>query len=250
MRERHGFTLIELLVVIAIISILAGILFPVYSRAREQARKVECQSNMKQVAMAFIMYCNDYDDRLPSSALPESDDLTFRTRRGYLPPPASLGGAAYQPKTWPELLYSYLRNGEVVYCPSDGEKPSRSQAANDAQTTAGLAVSYVIKKAVNDAWITPGISAKRTGDYAYPSDQVIFYERRGWHWGEAGQGDMSVQPKAEVSMNAAFMDAHVRSARLPNPLNGEPDYYNMNGETNEVAEGGAVDPRTYMDVLN
>ena len=55
MRKR-GFTLIELLVVIAIIAILAAILFPVFSRAREQARKATCQSNLKQISNALMMY--------------------------------------------------------------------------------------------------------------------------------------------------------------------------------------------------
>ena len=55
-REKRGFTLIELLVVIAIIAILAAILFPVFSRAREQARKAVCVSNMRQIGMALMMY--------------------------------------------------------------------------------------------------------------------------------------------------------------------------------------------------
>lgn len=60
-RLRSGFTLIELLVVIAIIAILAAILFPVFARAREAARKTSCTSNMKQIATAMLMYAQDYD---------------------------------------------------------------------------------------------------------------------------------------------------------------------------------------------
>jgi prepilin-type N-terminal cleavage/methylation domain-containing protein len=60
--KRSGFTLIELLVVIAIIAILAAILFPVFGRAREQARKATCQSNMKQLGLAFAMYLQDWDE--------------------------------------------------------------------------------------------------------------------------------------------------------------------------------------------
>ncbi|MEO6907137.1 MAG: DUF1559 domain-containing protein, partial [Abditibacteriaceae bacterium] len=56
-----GFTLIELLVVIAIIAILAAILFPVFARARENARRASCQSNLKQIALGIIMYNQDYD---------------------------------------------------------------------------------------------------------------------------------------------------------------------------------------------
>jgi len=63
--KKFGFTLIELLVVIAIIAILAAILFPVFSRAREQARKSACLSNLKQIGNALLMYTQDWDERLP-----------------------------------------------------------------------------------------------------------------------------------------------------------------------------------------
>ncbi|MCX7597678.1 MAG: DUF1559 domain-containing protein, partial [Armatimonadetes bacterium] len=62
---KKGFTLIELLVVIAIIAILAAILFPVFARAREKARQASCTSNLKQIAMAHLMYAQDYDEMLP-----------------------------------------------------------------------------------------------------------------------------------------------------------------------------------------
>jgi prepilin-type N-terminal cleavage/methylation domain-containing protein/prepilin-type processing-associated H-X9-DG protein len=65
MEARKGFTLIELLVVIAIIAILAAILFPVFARAREQARKASCASNLKQIDTGFLMYVQDYDEQYP-----------------------------------------------------------------------------------------------------------------------------------------------------------------------------------------
>ena len=64
--RRIAFTLIELLVVIAIIAILAAILFPVFARARENARRAGCQSNLKQIALGFLQYAQDYDERLPN----------------------------------------------------------------------------------------------------------------------------------------------------------------------------------------
>jgi prepilin-type N-terminal cleavage/methylation domain-containing protein len=64
-RCRRAFTLIELLVVIAIIAILAAILFPVFARARKQARKATCASNMKQIGLSVLMYAQDYDERFP-----------------------------------------------------------------------------------------------------------------------------------------------------------------------------------------
>jgi prepilin-type N-terminal cleavage/methylation domain-containing protein/prepilin-type processing-associated H-X9-DG protein len=65
-RHRQGFTLIELLVVVAVIGILAALLFPVFVRARDMARKATCQSNLKQFGAAFHMYAADYDGLFPN----------------------------------------------------------------------------------------------------------------------------------------------------------------------------------------
>lgn len=70
MKNRQGFTLIELLVVVAIIAILAAILFPVFAQAVEQSKQSSCQSNLKQMALAILMYIQDYDDRFPWAQSP------------------------------------------------------------------------------------------------------------------------------------------------------------------------------------
>jgi len=94
--NRRGFTLIELLVVIAIISILAAILFPVFARAREQARKASCMSNLKQIGLAVMMYAEDYDETYPMAYM------------GYT------GGYFY------DVLDPYIKNDQVWICPTAG----------------------------------------------------------------------------------------------------------------------------------
>jgi prepilin-type N-terminal cleavage/methylation domain-containing protein/prepilin-type processing-associated H-X9-DG protein len=106
-RKREAFTLIELLVVIAIISILAAILFPVFAQAREKARQTSCSSNLKQIALATLMYAQDYDDTLP---LYSYNTLTYW-----------VGGrdAVGQPLDKTRgLIYPYIKNGDVQKCPS------------------------------------------------------------------------------------------------------------------------------------
>ena len=72
-RKSSGFTLIELLVVIAIIAILAAILFPVFQKVRENARRTACTSNMKQIGLAVIQYCQDSDNIVPLGGMDGND---------------------------------------------------------------------------------------------------------------------------------------------------------------------------------
>ncbi|MEJ5251747.1 MAG: DUF1559 domain-containing protein [Chthonomonadetes bacterium] len=97
--SRRGFTLIELLVVIAIIAILAAILFPVFAQAREKARQASCISNMKQIALAKLMYAQDYDETLPLNRIFSFDpDLSY--------------------VTWRCVVQPYIKNEGAWICPS------------------------------------------------------------------------------------------------------------------------------------
>ena len=75
-RRKSAFTLIELLVVIAIIAILAAILFPVFARARENARRSSCQSNLKQIGLGQLQYVQDYDEKYALSIVGATDPPT------------------------------------------------------------------------------------------------------------------------------------------------------------------------------
>jgi len=104
LRRTSGFTLIELLVVIAIIAILAAILFPVFARAREKARQASCQSNIKQIMLACIMYKTDYDGRFPHNCT--SSSTTGCVAPGW---------------DWREVTQPYTKNWQLYICPSTEE---------------------------------------------------------------------------------------------------------------------------------
>ena len=107
---KQAFTLIELLVVIAIIAILAAILFPVFARARENARRSSCSSNLKQIALGFKQYTQDYDEKYPQRQSGTTN----------------AGG-------WAIALQPYLKSTQIFQCPSETTAP----ASVDASVTTG-----------------------------------------------------------------------------------------------------------------
>jgi prepilin-type N-terminal cleavage/methylation domain-containing protein/prepilin-type processing-associated H-X9-DG protein len=115
-RRRRGFTLIELLVVIAIIGILAAMVFPVFARARESARKAVCLSNVKNIALAVQMYLGDYNDTFPPTEhRPEVVDFY----NAYGGVDCCCRSWVQNPYLrWPVILEEYTRNREVWRCPS------------------------------------------------------------------------------------------------------------------------------------
>ena len=106
-RIKRGFTLIELLVVIAIIAILAAILFPVFGRARENARRASCSSNLKQIGLGLMQYTQEYDDTLPR----------YRWKYG-------------EGLTWQQAISDQIKNTQLFACPSnpDNRKPHKFNA--------------------------------------------------------------------------------------------------------------------------
>ena len=116
-----AFTLIELLVVIAIIAILASILFPVFARARENARRSSCQSNLKQIGLGVLQYVQDYDERFPLGVLPATTATT--------------------PYGWADSIQPYLKSTQIFQCPSETNTPPDLSTAA-AQANPGAVAKY------------------------------------------------------------------------------------------------------------
>jgi len=127
--KKRGFTLIELLVVIAIIAILAAILFPVFARAREKARTASCQSNLKQLGLAWAMYVQDYDERVPAGC----DGATT---------------PSWWQSFWPYRVYPYIKNQQAMVCPS-----SRWSANGATCLDSGLYGCYTYTYMYNTAYV-------------------------------------------------------------------------------------------------
>lgn len=145
-RVRSGFTLIELLVVIAIIAILAAILFPVFQKVRENARRTACLSNLKQIGLGITQYTQDADEREPCGA----------NRYG-----AGTG--------WAGQIYPYIKSVAVFQCPDDSGVGSRASSY-------GYNANFVVGNYGTSTFgvaVPPGHSL---ADFAAPSKVVMFFE--------------------------------------------------------------------------
>ncbi len=138
-RHIHGFTLIELLVVIAIICILASILFPVFARARENARRTSCLNNIKQMSLGMLQYSQDYDERFHG---------------------ASARNTPFPGVGWAGAIYPYVKSSQVYRCPND---------TNEGNST-NVPVSY----AFNYYAASTALAA-----HQYPAMGILFSEISG-----------------------------------------------------------------------
>jgi prepilin-type N-terminal cleavage/methylation domain-containing protein/prepilin-type processing-associated H-X9-DG protein len=139
--RRGGFTLIELLIVIAIITLLAAILFPVFARARESARRASCQSNLKQIGLGLLQYVQDYDERMPfvynGQNTVNGSDVDYE---GYM---------------WMDAIYPYVKSEGVFNCPSAKQKKFLGvsyEPYSYSDPNAGIAVRGTYKK--KSGWYT------------------------------------------------------------------------------------------------
>jgi prepilin-type N-terminal cleavage/methylation domain-containing protein/prepilin-type processing-associated H-X9-DG protein len=229
--RKQAFTLIELLVVIAVIVILAAILFPVFSRARENARRSSCQSNMKQMGLGLLQYIQDYDEILPSPAY--GSTATTPTQQAYT--------------RWQDVTYPYVKNAQIFRCPSDSDNrpyvynaaPVASKPSNRSNGSYAIGALYrnsssrfgpisnldeigvqtvrnmsIVGVPAETLWVTEGIgnlfqfAGKDTGD----DPDTLFNDEAYPYLSDTG-GD-GVAARHLETINVLWCDGHVKAVRL------------------------------------
>jgi len=223
LRRKHGFTLIELLVVIAIIAILAAILFPVFARAREAARKTSCLSNMKQIVLAAIMYQGDYDEAYADSRVATNaiDGTAYGACSSIGTPGTAYMGALhiqcwgialYYPGTgrttqvvvgYPLRFMPYVKNVGIFRCPSDN--------LLDRWITGNDRGSYYQRHA-HDAYCTAnGAPTTIKQSTILRPAQLAYFVEEFWHAGGGNPWAWDTNStKGNEGMNASFYDGHAK----------------------------------------
>lgn len=196
-RKRTGFTLIELLVVIAIIAILAAILFPVFARARENARRSSCLSNTKQLGLAVMQYTQDYDEKLP----PSYDG----------------------PSVWITIIAPYVKSNQLFFCPSDSTATTTA-APSAGNVSYGWNYEYLTRQACSPAnYFCGGVALARIQTV---SETVLL--------ADSGQNSLNYVISAAYDnplgtnygpspihlegANVAFVDGHSKWFKVPGPI--------------------------------
>ena len=232
--SRPAFTLIELLVVIAIIAILAAILFPVFARARENARRSSCQSNLKQIGLGLIQYNQDYDEKYP-------------VLRG--------GNSGNNNDGVFSLIQPYLKSTQILQCPSETNPPNASGTGGTLNPNAdgysdyayNLSLGYSQQENMRGlalAVLTQPVLTIMAADYGYAGSNSGSYSV-----GTGGVGSVNGPANLELTTEGAaqrhletqnflFTDGHVKAYK-GQTLNQSATVYNAC--TPSVA-GGAVYP--------
>ena len=229
--RRSAFTLIELLVVIAIISLLAAILFPVFGQVRERARQATCTSNEKQMGLGFIMYSQDYDEKMPAAAA----FGTYNTGWPILIAPyvtrvamwSNQGSSIFQCPD--DTVARYLNNAKQSYavthdCSFPGQPIGSScNASGDDRYSQGMAYggSYV------DAGLSTIFPGKPLSLFINPSQLIVVVEQtydiynylgtnHGYCYGPYQQFPAGSSPPHSEGSNYLFADGHVKWLSLMN----------------------------------
>ena len=202
---KRAFTLVEVLIVLFVIGVLAALLFPVFSRARENARRASCLGNIKQIGLGIMQYVRDYDEKYPL-AYADSD-----------------GSGSYNAAFdvgWMQVLQPYVKSTQIFQCPSEPLPYAPPQRATDywysapvAQTERMTDVDQPAQTVMcGDGVAMPAAFVATHGALAYDGDAPsLKYNRDIWDVTEqtAGQGGR----RHLGGMNFLFCDAHAKWLR-------------------------------------
>jgi prepilin-type N-terminal cleavage/methylation domain-containing protein/prepilin-type processing-associated H-X9-DG protein len=241
MSKRNAFTLVELLVVIGIIAVLIAVLLPTLHRAREAANRIQCGSNLRQIAMAFVMYANENSGSFPAFA---SNGNTSRQRQWdwiHWQPGRQFEDGAIMP-------YLGSANPQVFRCPSDdveAHKIVQAGSSNDRYR-----FSYAMNRYMDTSGLG-GSQVRRFTQVRNSSEKILLVEEDertidDGRWEPIVPGSnvnflalrhdlrrelpdspsvpsMAVLPNAERRGNAAFVDGHVEY--ITRRMAHDPQYY-------------------------
>ena len=192
---KRGFTLIELLVVIAIIAILAAILFPVFARARENARRSSCQSNLKQLGLAFAQYTQDYNERFPM----------YNTKTRLNGTTCTVAAADFGDCGWATHLstdiqppiFTYTKSIQILQCPSDAfpasTDPNDRNGTGDPDSFCDYFYNLDIgSDGKNGTSAAAGTTPRHVSDFDATSLTILLGDGRGYdasNWSGGGAAD-------------------------------------------------------------
>ena len=187
--SQKGFTLIELLVVIAIIAILAAILFPAFARARENARRASCQSNLKQIALGVKQYVQDYDEKFPPRYA------------GTTATPSYMG--------WAVLIQPYTKSEQLFQCPSDSIAPGTFSTLTSQGTS--TAIDYIYNYSLGESASGQGTVSEAAINY---SSNTVMNGDWPADFDRAANFDNATNNTAKArhleGANYSFVDGHVK----------------------------------------
>ncbi len=215
--QRRGFTLIELLVVIAIIAILAAILFPVFQKVRENARRSACLSNEKQIGLAIIQYNQDFDEKFPCATAAQLLINPAATDTGY-------------PNGWANMIYPYVKSTGLYACPDDGASGTKvSYSMNyyiwnhgDGQKlNGGVGLAQLTAPASIVLLYEGGSRDPKLGQVADPSLPLVATNTNlagnsDWDTNNASQLAIWHDNSPTQAANYLATDGHAKYLRLPN----------------------------------
>jgi len=219
-KTTRGFTLIELLVVIAIIAILAAILFPVFAKAREKARQASCSSNLKQIALAAIQYASDHDGKIGGG-----QGCINGVNPGHWVAPIQGEGSCQAIS----FYYPYMKNTDIVLCPSTGVNVSYGQnMVYGRMTCCGGPpnLDLLDLKVRRDSWREAFLDRD-----AAPASVIMWMEADNtcmWDWNMGGgdrDGTGSLWGRLRIphneGLNCAFGDGHVKWRKYSSLMTGD-----------------------------